>query len=351
MIKKADIGWTQRWSGSYTFISCSYWGPQYFHVLKKILGVNFAHTIFFHRKGTVDFYVAEEELHHLGRTIARKAARDSSLVKKYCRLIKNNTDLLNSAMADLEGRIPTKLEYDKFLKYFARHLAYHGFIKEPVDYLPPKDLERLLPYFQAARLYSESVYSNSEKFFRNLAKTIGRKERVDKELLTCLTQTELEKYFNSRKLPSSAILKHRYNASCLYFKNGKLQLITGPEDVMKFEKSILASKLSTRKVNGVVGYPGIVKARCRVVVNPHGFHKFRAGEVLVTGMTRPEFLPLIQKCSAIVTDSGGILSHAAISARELKKPCVTGTLVATKIFKDGDMLKVDANNGTVRKIS
>ena len=65
----------------------------------------------------------------------------------------------------------------------------------------------------------------------------------------------------------------------------------------------------------------------------------------------PEFLPLIQKCSAIVTDSGGILSHAAISARELKKPCVTGTLVATKIFKDGDMLKVDANNGTVRKIS
>ncbi|MBS3166574.1 hypothetical protein J4444_05625 [Candidatus Woesearchaeota archaeon] len=67
-------------------------------------------------------------------------------------------------------------------------------------------------------------------------------------------------------------------------------------------------------------------------------------------MTRPEYLSLINQAAAIITDAGGILSHAAISARELKKPCVIGTKNATKVLKDGDVVEVDATKGTVRKI-
>ncbi|MBU6390574.1 phosphoenolpyruvate synthase, partial [Patescibacteria group bacterium] len=77
---------------------------------------------------------------------------------------------------------------------------------------------------------------------------------------------------------------------------------------------------------------------------------FEKGDILVTGMTRPEFLPLMEKAAAFVTDAGGILSHAAIVAREMKKPCVIGTGVATQIFKDGDVVGVDADKGVVRKI-
>jgi len=62
-------------------------------------------------------------------------------------------------------------------------------------------------------------------------------------------------------------------------------------------------------------------------------------------------MPAIQKCSAIVTDEGGIMCHAAIVARELKKPCIIGTKVATKVIKDGDMLEVDADKGIVRILS
>ena len=65
-------------------------------------------------------------------------------------------------------------------------------------------------------------------------------------------------------------------------------------------------------------------------------------------MTRPEFIPLIRKAAAIVTDAGGILCHAAIVAREMKKPCIVGTKVATKAFKDGDLVEVDANKGVVK---
>ena len=56
----------------------------------------------------------------------------------------------------------------------------------------------------------------------------------------------------------------------------------------------------------------------------------------------------MRKSSAFVTDEGGIISHAAIIARELKIPCIVGTKTATKILKDGDLVEVDADNGVIR---
>jgi phosphoenolpyruvate synthase/pyruvate phosphate dikinase len=346
-IKKISIiDWTQRWSGSYTFISCSYWGPQYYYTLQKILKVNFKHILFFHRKGTVDFYVASKELHHLGRTLAKRSFE----IKKYSRLIKQNTDLLTSCMSKLKGEIPKFKKYQEFLKYFDRHLAYHGFIKEPVDYLSPQDLKRLLPYFEDARKYSEKIYSDTEVFFRDLAKTIAKKEKINWELLTCLTQNELEVYLKEGRLPDNQLLKIRYDNSALYFTKGKSVFLNAKEANLLENEIIAVSAKNKKDITGISAYVGKVKATCRVIPDPYKYKKFNPGEILITGMTRPEFLPLFKLSSAVVTDSGGILSHAAITARELKIPCVIGTKIATKVFKDGDMVEVDANKGIVRKI-
>ena len=67
-------------------------------------------------------------------------------------------------------------------------------------------------------------------------------------------------------------------------------------------------------------------------------------------MTSVDFVPLMTRASAFITDEGGITSHAAIVSRELDKPCLIGTQNATKIFKDGDLVEVDAERGVVRKI-
>ena len=61
-------------------------------------------------------------------------------------------------------------------------------------------------------------------------------------------------------------------------------------------------------------------------------------------------MPALLLCSAIVTDEGGIMCHAAIIARELKKPCIIGAKVATKVLKDGDLVEVDAEKGIVRLV-
>ena len=69
-------------------------------------------------------------------------------------------------------------------------------------------------------------------------------------------------------------------------------------------------------------------------------------------MTNPkQLLPALKNAGAIVTDEGGITSHAAIIARELKIPAIIGTKIATKVLHDGDLVEVDANNGIVKILS
>ncbi len=77
---------------------------------------------------------------------------------------------------------------------------------------------------------------------------------------------------------------------------------------------------------------------------------FAKGKILVTSMTRPEFLPLMRKAKAIITDEGGVTSHAAVIARELGIPCIIGTRAATSLLRDGDRVHMDLKEGTIRKL-
>ena len=101
-------------------------------------------------------------------------------------------------------------------------------------------------------------------------------------------------------------------------------------------------------IRGEIGNPGKAEGRARIIRKKSEFDGFQAGEILVTGMTRPEFVPLMQKAAGIITDEGGITSHAAIVSRELDKPCIIGTRVATQVLKNGDKVEVDANSGVVK---
>ncbi len=102
------------------------------------------------------------------------------------------------------------------------------------------------------------------------------------------------------------------------------------------------------ELEGQVACPGKVIGPVRVIYSQKDFASFKAGEVLVTSMTRPESVPLMKIASAIITDEGGITCHAAIVSRELKKPCIIGTRVATSVLHDGDEVEVDAEKGIVR---
>jgi phosphohistidine swiveling domain-containing protein len=103
-------------------------------------------------------------------------------------------------------------------------------------------------------------------------------------------------------------------------------------------------------VSGQTGSPGKAEGVVKVVKPEELTNEnldFPVGSVLVCHVTTPQYIPLMQKASAIVTDQGGILSHAAIVARELHVPCIVGTGDATRLLKDGQRVVVNADAGTV----
>ena len=76
----------------------------------------------------------------------------------------------------------------------------------------------------------------------------------------------------------------------------------------------------------------------------------RQGDIIVSINTNPTLMPALVKCKAIITDEGGLSCHASIISRELKKPCIVGTKIATKVLKDGDFVEVNADSGIVKII-
>jgi pyruvate,water dikinase len=100
-------------------------------------------------------------------------------------------------------------------------------------------------------------------------------------------------------------------------------------------------------VHGLGAAPGEASGPVRVIAALEMAGDLEDGEVLVTHMTAPDWVPLMRRAAAIVTDSGGMTCHAAIVSRELGIPCVVGTSEATKVLRDGEIVTVDAGAGLV----
>lgn len=100
-------------------------------------------------------------------------------------------------------------------------------------------------------------------------------------------------------------------------------------------------------VTGLGASPGLADGNVRVLRSPDEGSRLVAGEVLVAPMTSPDWVPTIRRAAALVTDSGGVTSHAAIVSRELRIPCVVGTRTATRVLRDGEHVTVDGSKGRV----
>jgi pyruvate,water dikinase len=101
-------------------------------------------------------------------------------------------------------------------------------------------------------------------------------------------------------------------------------------------------------LKGHAGSPGTMRGRARVLHRLDDAEKLQRGDVLVAETTAPPWTPLFATAGGIVTDTGGILSHCAVVAREYGIPAVVGTGRATSLLRDGQLVEVDGDSGTVR---
>ena len=134
-------------------------------------------------------------------------------------------------------------------------------------------------------------------------------------------------------------------------KQGKITIVEG-EEARPYEKIVSRSGLikTTGDIKGLSTFRGKAVGKVIIVRNYENIKNFKTGAILVANTTHPNYLPAMKNAAAIVTDEGGITSHAAIVSRELHIPCIVGTKVATKILHDGDLVEVDTDKGVVKII-
>jgi pyruvate,water dikinase len=103
-------------------------------------------------------------------------------------------------------------------------------------------------------------------------------------------------------------------------------------------------------LKGIPVFPGKVKGKVLIIKKYEDALKVKKDSIIVSVKIQPDFVIAVSKAKAIITDTGGQTSHAAIIARELRIPCIIGTQNATKILKNSDLIEVNALNGTIKKL-
>lgn len=179
-------------------------------------------------------------------------------------------------------------------------------------------------------------------------------QRANNEDLKFATVEEINEFLKGNDIDWDEI-KARKNGHVTYVEDSVAKIATG-EKAEKLKKLLIEDVVDVKEVKGNVANKGKVTGRVRIIsFTAKDYNEqvaaFEQGEILVTGMTRPQIVHLCKKAAAIVTDEGGITSHAAVVSREFGIPCIIATHNATRIFKTGDMVEVDANNGVVKIIN
>lgn len=226
-------------------------------------------------------------------------------------------------------------EYEEGFPWFeAMWLFTESEMEEKFTGLDLKNIKRL-------RVSTEKICGGSDSVIR---KSLERLYPALEHLSSVIRVEELL----SNKIPSRAILAKRFKG--YFLADDQLFLISKSQVAKKRGVHFVEEKINKqlKQLKGNVACQGFAKGYVRRLMGHRQIHLLKDGEILVSPMTIPDFLPAMKKAAAFVTDEGGVLCHAAIVAREMKKPCIVGTKFATKVLKDGDLVEVDANLGLVK---
>lgn len=226
-----------------------------------------------------------------------------------------------------------------------RYLGNHG----PKDRLSPQLFKRL----EKERTMVAALYPKIEALIIALVKEIGKRKNLDGDLLRYFTIKEMERYLKNPRLACSQekILKiRRQGFYFLLTEKDEEFILTDRKNLKDIYNSFYRIDFDPQKrsFRGHCAYPGIAKGDVYNFDQSKKSNPPKSKYILVTAMTDPKNVALANNALAIITDEGGILSHAAIVSRELKIPCIIGTKIATQVLQNGNQVELDAHKGIIK---
>lgn len=205
-------------------------------------------------------------------------------------------------------------------------------------------LAQELTFWKTERL---DVMSLGDARGADLYKDAAELLSIDSSHLFAMRRDEIEASIESgTPQVDEGIREQRLGGYCLLLSSGEIEFYEPTGQVEAAAKPGPADA-AEGPIRGMGASRGRVTGPVRILLRDEDNHLVEQGEVLVTTMTRPEFGPALDRAVAFVTDQGGRMSHAAIISREMGKPCVIGTEVATQRLRDGMVVTVDGEEGVV----
>jgi pyruvate,water dikinase len=206
-------------------------------------------------------------------------------------------------------------------------------------------------------------YAIDKKSFKIINQTIGYQSKMmirsrssQNNKIVKLSQNKGSKQkLTDRQVIAVAKLGHKVHQHYFFpqdiewaIEKGKLYLVqTRPVTTIK-ERAVATIEIKEKPIlTGSAASPGIIAGKIRFLKSPKQIHQLKKGEILLTVMTTPDYVPAMRRSAGIITDQGGQTSHAAIVSRELGVPCIVGTKTATKTFKTGQEVTFDGSTGKI----
>ena len=259
----------------------------------------------------------------------------------------------------------SKEEVSKFLEFTAGLFVYYSkteffytdkaFLGSAKNPILKNSLVAMEQIKNSGREYLNKIFFGSESYLSRLLNILGKQFNVDSKILTQYNRQEILSLFDDKKVTQS-ITENRLKSYLMFSDEQNFTAIDGDT-----AESIISSFLEHShergvEIKGISANTGIVKGKVKIILLGYDtFDKLKyeidamkQGEILVAETTSPEFIVACHKAGAIITNQGGLMSHAAIVSREMNIPCIVGTGNATEILKNGDLVEVDGDSGIVK---
>ncbi len=191
-------------------------------------------------------------------------------------------------------------------------------------------------------------------FLKEIATYIGKKYNIKFHDLQYYFLDELYQLAISGKTVPSNLVKKRQGYWAVLLEPGNIKEYYGDEAkefIKQYRDASEKNYQTSEIISGIVACRSSKLVRGKVkVIHSSRESDFKQGDILVAPMTSPDFIHLMRKAKAIITDIGGLMSHASVVSRELDVPCIVGTKVATKRLKTGDNVEINTKTGIIKKI-
>ena len=197
-------------------------------------------------------------------------------------------------------------------------------------------IQKLIYY----RSVDAETLNKSLNWHWELFDALAKKHGLTRGGLDRMAPFEVRALIEEGKAPADIANRTDRNGMTCIDRQFKLYYGKGLEEMLTIFEHRANSSDGT--VSGRVAFKGKVRGIACIIQNIRDLDKIEEGDIIVANETMPEYIVGMKKAAAFITNQGGITSHAAIVARELSKPCIIATKIATKIFKDGDLIEVDA---------